>query len=211
MILDYRSRKKDILTWLCLRFGVDISLYIYHFYDQIMESIRNEHVYIYGLVKSRTSIYDYQVYPLPYYKNNLFVTYLDYKKFMQSYHTKRNTMMMLKIMGHPDFLCKTNVDLKQKNCSNMYMYLTEIDDIPKFYRDIEILINVERLPLTVREKIHIINRITAPYDKMNYQFSFSCYHTIYELMYNHYEEYIKLKDLYVPGYILDSNNIIYGY
>ena len=65
------------------------------------------------------------------------------------------------MIGHPDFISKTERDLSKCGCNGLFHTLTiEYLNLNENYlREIDILVNEEKLPLTLFEKLNIIKRI----------------------------------------------------
>jgi len=99
----------------------------------------------------------------------------------------------------------TNIDLKKRGCKGLSKYLRSelVIGVDGYHREIEILINIERKKLNVWKKIKVIEGIF----KMNREYN---PREVCRTMYIHYNSYINIDDLYITGYMIDKNNIIYG-
>ena len=118
----------------------------------------------------------------------------------------------IKMIGHCDFISKTNRDLSQLGCKGVFhtLYLgCPPSNDPDYNREVDILLNEEKVKLTIFEKLDILKRI-QDYSKKFCTAKKIQYCSINEVMYNHYLQYIITEDLYITGYLIDSKNVIYG-
>jgi hypothetical protein len=126
----------------------------------------------------------------------------------------------IKMIGHPDFISKTKRDLSNVGCDGLFNTLTieYLNSNESYLREIYILTNEERLPLSLFEKLHIVKCIQKYSKHYLEKRNMNTEWCINEVMYNHYLKYIQpnLKNenmynqLLITGYLVDSKNVIYG-
>ena len=204
--IDNRQRyKNDILTYLTLIFNLDIAIHIYKYYDQIFKDNLNYHIYKYQILKPSSLLVDDIIYLKPYTFNTMFENRIQYNNYYKYIYAKRTILKIINMIGHPDFICHTNIDLKKRGCKGLSNYLRSelVIGVEGYHREIGILINIERMKLNIWKKIKVIEDIF----KMNRDYK---PREICRTMYIHYNAYINIDDLYITGYMIDKNNIIYG-
>lgn len=221
--MDYqyyvRYHKKDILTIFTDLFNLDIANLIYKEYDKIVNTSENRnknfHIYFQGILKPKSSMFETSTHLFPYFKNLVFKSHHEYDKHFKFIKYKKQALMMINIIGHSDFVSKTNEDLKNKNCKSIIKYLYINENTENFFRDVNIFINTPKCNTTIWEKIKIVEKILKIAEYLEYgintKWEGDWNFTIYELLYNNYLCYKDLNNLYSPGYICDKNNIIYGF
>ena len=126
----------------------------------------------------------------------------------------------IKMIGHPDFISKTKRDLSKIGCNGLFNTLTSeyLNCNENYLREIDILVNEEKLPLTLFEKVKIVKCIQKYSKTYLEEHNIITTWSINEVMYNHYLKYIdpNLKNdnifnqLLITGYLIDSKNVIYG-
>jgi hypothetical protein len=204
--IDNRQRyKNDILTYLTLIFNLDIAIHIYKYYDQIFKDNLNDHINKYEILKPSSLLVDDFIYLKPYTFNKMFKNRIQYNNYYKYVYAKQTIIKIINMIGHPDFICHTNIDLKKRGCKGLSNYLRSelVIGVEGYHREIGILINIERMKLNVCKKIKIIEDIF----KMNHQYT---PREVCRTMFIHYTSYINIDDLYITGYMIDTNNIIYG-
>ena len=118
----------------------------------------------------------------------------------------------IKMIGHCDFISKTNRDLSQLGCKGVFntLYLgCPPSNDEDYNREVDILLNEEKIKLSMFEKLDILQRI----QEYSIKYCSSAGKEIWlinEIMYNHYLQYITTDNLYITGYLIDSKNVIYG-
>tara|TARA_B110001469_G_scaffold126806_1_gene145492 strand:+ start:1128 stop:1790 length:663 start_codon:yes stop_codon:yes gene_type:complete len=211
VILDY-TQNKNIMIYLILRFNKDIAEHIFNYYKKFILNIKEYHIYLYNLLKPIPSMVDYTTHVLPYYKNDIFDHYSQYNKYIKVLTNKKYCLWIIQMIGHQDFIGKTNLNLKHK-CNDLTYHLYG-EDNQKWKDDIERLINIEKGKLNIWKKIKTIECIIKIADYLEYgvntKWEGNWNYNIYEIMYNNYKYYININELYVPGYIVDKNGIVYG-
>tara|TARA_Y100000590_G_C15678106_1_gene998759 strand:+ start:1344 stop:1988 length:645 start_codon:yes stop_codon:yes gene_type:complete len=184
--------KQDIIPLLILKVGDKyISEYIYQLY-------RN---YYYG--KSR-NWYIYQSQRLS----------LNIR--MNQINQKRNLLLAIEIISHPDFISRSNqklfVDLTFENHMKYYFqYL-------KYYQ-CESLLNQTKQKINIFEKIKIVNKIINLFQQLKKQYNHFnedisdtlLKYNIYEILNTQYLSYCDLSYLWEPGIIVDHQNQIYSF
>ena len=78
-----------------------------------------------------------------------------------------------------------------------------------YNREVDILLNEEKIKLSMFEKLDILQRIQE-YSIKFCNVAGKEIWLINEIMYNHYLQYITTDNLYITGYLIDSKNVIYG-
>ena len=212
-IIDNRQRyKNDILTYLTMVFNIDIAIHIYKYYDNIYKDNLKFHIEKYEIMKPISHTNSYWIILKPYEKNIIFETEKEYDKYVLTINLKKIIMKIIKMIGHPDFISYTKLDLKSKGCISL-SHFTSICEIftEEYIKTIDILINIEKEKLNVFDKIKVIDGIIYGYI---HDYPRVCVKTsilrLCEIMFQHYLTYIDLNLLKVPGYMIDKHNIIYG-
>ena len=203
---------RTIKTYLTLKLGCkELAEIIYAYYkDSYIEPSRNWYIYNHNPYITVTD------------RNNILtkVGRVDIGTFWKYMNPRLYYLEDIKMIGHPDFISKTNRDLKNVGCNGLFHTLTVkyLNSNADYLREIDILINEEKLPLSLFEKLNIIKRIQKYSKTYLEKYNINTRWCVNEVMYNHYLKYItpNLKDdnmfqqLLITGYLVDSNNIIYG-
>lgn len=212
IILDY-TRDKQIMIYLILRYNKDIAEEIYNYYKMYTNIIIDYHKYIYNLLKPRSSMYEITTHVLPYYKNDILKNNHQYLKHVKNIKNKENCLRLICMIGHSDFISRTNLNLKGKCNPLSYHLYGETDNI--FEKDMDFLINIEKNKISIWDKKKIIECILKIAEYLDYgvntRWEGDWNYDIYELMFSHYKYYINLEYLCIPGYICDKNGIVYGF
>lgn len=206
------ASSRTIKTYLTLKLGCkELAEIIYEYYKgDYIETARNWYIYNhnpYIIVNTRRNILTK-------------VGRVDIDTFWKYMNPRLYYLEDIKMIGHPDFISKTNRDLSKFGCNGLFHTLTvkHLNSNIDYLREINILVNEEKLPLTLFVKIKIVKYIqkySKIYLKKNNIDTRWC---VNEVMYNHYLKYIdpNLKNenifnqLLITGYLIDSKNVIYG-
>ena len=203
---DNRHRKKELIVLLTLRFGNDIAPIIYKFYESIFRQIQEDHVYMYQLLKPNTSVFFSHVDVIPYHTSEIIPNYKSYLEYYKQLKYKKYTMMIITMAGHSDFVSKTSNDLVSRRLRNVHRIHREGCSI----RELEQLVNCEKQAVTQRKRIEILESIADAYKTTVFWMDDYFWHSIYDKMYLLYLDYLNLDVLLSPGYILDSQNSLFG-
>jgi len=138
---------------------------------------------------------------------------VDTKNFWSYMKPRLYFLEDIKMIGHPHFISKTTRNLSDIGCKGVFNTLllgcppSRDED---YNREIDILINEEKIHISLFEKLTILKRIQAFAKEYCQKHNMDASWFINEIMYNHYLEYIYPRDLYITGYLIDPTDKIYG-
>lgn len=148
------------------------------------------------------------------------IGFVEVNKFTDYHYKREDLFNSIRIIGHPDFISKTNRNMMKKGCYE-YNILEDTSRDTNISKE-EILINEERIKMKSCEKVKTYNKIIETY-KQNRRDSYEeCRYKLEEeygdipydvpvyswsgeeVINNIYNDYKSLSSLYNCGYLVDN-------
>ena len=117
--------------------------------------------------------------------------FIDSDVFLQYYQERENYLNAIKIVGHPDFICKFTRPKEELERNTDYLTT---------------LINEQQLKLTKLQRVKVLENIIMYLLRINFNICRRDIDQIMRYITNRYKMYISLRGLYAYPIGIDSNN-----